>query len=145
MAKMLSQAEHVPEMTPRHEANHEVKKRFVNALFANDWETVAALSHPELELREPSALPYGGTYRGVAGFKQCWELIPKSGHKAESLDTLRTFFAEDPDSIIVELDFKGTITATGEKIHSRVLEQFDFKDGLISAIIVYWFDIPAYH
>jgi ketosteroid isomerase-like protein len=144
MATMLSQGKGVPKMTPAHEANHEVKKRFVDALFAKDYATCETLVTPDLELREPDSLPYGGVYKGFAGFVECWEKIPLAGHKAESLDTLRTFFAEDPNTIIVELDFKGVITKTGKRIDSIVLEQFDFRDGKICAIIVYWFNIPDY-
>jgi ketosteroid isomerase-like protein len=145
MSKMLSQGKGVPEMTPLHHANHEIKKRFVDALFAKDWDTVRELCHPDIVLREPKALPYGGDYKGYEGFRECWDKIPVAGHKAESLDTLRTFFSEDPNTIIVELDFKGTMTSTGERVDSIVLEQFDFKDGKVIAILVYWFDIPNYH
>jgi ketosteroid isomerase-like protein len=141
---MISQGNGVFEMTPQHRANHEVKTRFVDALFKNDWDTMATLVTPDLELREPAALPYGGIWKGLAGFKKCWELIPQASHAVEHLDTLRTFFTEDPNSIIVELDFAGIKKSTGEKFASRVMEQFEFRDGKISAIILYWFNIPAF-
>jgi ketosteroid isomerase-like protein len=144
MTSLISQGKGVPQMTPLHEANHAVKVRFVDALFANDWETMAGLVHPDFELREPDALPYGGIYRGIEGFQKCWELIPQSSHKTEHLDTLRTFFSEDPESIIVELDFRGSRRDTGEKFGSKVMEQFDFRDGLIVAITIYWFNIPDF-
>jgi ketosteroid isomerase-like protein len=145
MKSMISQGSGVPTITAQHHANHETKSKFVDALFANDWEAMKPLVHPTLfELREPAALPYGGIYKGLDGFKRCWELIPQSSHRADHLDTLHSYFAEDPDRIIVELDFKGTRTDTGEKIESRVLEQFEFVDGLISAIVLYWFDIPDF-
>jgi hypothetical protein len=144
MAKMLSQSKHAPVMTPEHEKNHAIKVRFVDALFANDWDTIKELCHPDLVLREPKALPYGGDYHGYEGFKKCWELIPVAGHKAESLDTLRTFMSDDPNTIIVELDFKGVMNKTGERIDSIVLETFDFKDGKVIGIAVFWFDIPDY-
>ena len=143
--KMISQGNGVPTLTAQHHANNSVKTRFVDALFSNDWEAMAKLVHPtSFELREPDALPYGGVYKGLDGFKKCWELIPQSSHKAEHLDTLRCYFTEDPNSIIVELDFRGVRTDTGEKIASRVMEQFEFQDGLISAITLYWFDIPDF-
>jgi ketosteroid isomerase-like protein len=131
-------------MTPQHEVNHQVKTRFVDALFANDWGTMATLVHPDFELREPAALPYGGVYKGLDGFKRCWELIPQASHVTEHLETLRTFFSEDPDSIVVELDFRGSKRSTGEKFGSKVMEQFDFRDGKIVAITLYWFNIPAF-
>jgi uncharacterized protein len=142
--EIISQGNGVPTMTARHHANNETKTRFVDALFAGDWDTAASLVHPDFELREPDALPYGGIYKGIEGFKQCWELIPQSSHVTEYLDTLRVFFTEDPDSIVVELDFRGSIRGTGEKIASKVLEQFDFIDGKISAISLFWFNIPKY-
>lgn len=142
--EMVSMGNGVPVMTPQHHHNESVKTRFVEALFRNDWDTIATLVHPEFELREPAALSYGGIYKGIEGFRHCWELIPQAGLKTEHLDTLRCFFTDDPDSIIVELETRGTVTQTGEKFSSKVMEQFDFKDGLIVAIVLYWFDIPAF-
>jgi ketosteroid isomerase-like protein len=141
---LISQGNGVPTMTAAHQRNHDVKTRFVDALFKNDWDTLAALVHPDFELREPDALPYGGIYQGIAGFKRCWELIPQSSHKTEHLDTLRCFFTEDPDSIVVELEFRGARRDTGEKFASKVMEQFDFRDGKILAITLYWFNIPRF-
>lgn len=144
MSGMVAQGNGVPEMTPQHHANHETKTRFVEALFANDWDTMAPLVHADFELREPAALPYGGIYKGFDGLKRCWELIPQSSHKLEYLNTLATYFTESPDSIFVELDFKGTKKTTGEPFGSKVMEQFEFRDGLISAIVLFWFDIPTF-
>ncbi|HEX7856355.1 MAG TPA: nuclear transport factor 2 family protein [Sphingobium sp.] len=145
MAKtILSQGTGVPVMTAQHEANHDVKVRFVDALFRNDWETMAELVTDDLELQEPDALPYGGTWKGLDGFKKCWELIPQASHVVEHLDTLRTFFSEDPNHIWVELDFKGVKKATGEKFGTRVMEEFQFRDGKISVIALMWFNIPAF-
>ena len=144
MTSLISQGNGVPTMTPKHHANNEIKTRFVDALFANDWDTMAKLVHPDFELREPVALPYGGTYKGIKGFKDCWDKIPQSSHKTEHLDTLRCYFTEDPDSIIVELEFRGSRRDTGEKFASKVMEQFEFKDAKIIAITLYWFNIPDF-
>ncbi|MBY0420739.1 MAG: nuclear transport factor 2 family protein [Parvularculaceae bacterium] len=139
---MKSQGSGLPKITPRHEANYAVKTKFVDALFAGDWATMETLVHPDFELREPAALPYGGVWKGMEGFRKCWALIPTTSHKTEHLDTLRTFFADDPDSIIVELDFHAARLDNGEKFGTKVMEQFEFKDGKISAIALYWFNIP---
>lgn len=144
MTKMISQGNGVPEMTQQHHANNEVKTRFVDALFVNDWDTMATLVHPDFELREPDALTYGGVFKGIEGFKKCWEMIPQSSHVTEHLDTLRCYYTEDPNSIVVELEFRGSKRTTGEKFASRVMEQFEFIDGKISVITVYWFNIPQY-
>lgn len=142
--EMISQGNGTFEFTAQHHHNNNVKTRFVDALFRNDWETMATLVHPDFELREPDALAYGGIYKGIDGFKRCWDLIPQAGLSTEYLNTLRCFFTEDPNSIVVELDTRGTVTSTGEKFASKVMEQFDFTDGLISAIVLYWFNIPRF-
>ncbi|MDG2004218.1 MAG: nuclear transport factor 2 family protein [Novosphingobium sp.] len=140
--EMISQGNGIFEFTAQHHHNNDVKTRFVDALFRNDWDAIAPLVHPDFELREPAALAYGGIYKGIEGFKQCWELIPKIGHKTERLTTLRNHFTEDPDSMVVELETSGVHNETGEKFTSKVMEQFEFKDGLVIAIVLYWFDIP---
>ena len=45
--------------------------------------------------------------------------------------------------MIVELDVKGLNSNTGVKFASKVMEQFDFKDGKIVAISLYWFNLPS--
>lgn len=143
MTSLLSQGNGVPVMTPEHHKNNEIKTKFVDALFANDWDTMAGLVHSEFELREPDALPYGGIFKGIEGFKECWDAIPQSSHRTDHLDTLRCHFTEDPNSIVVELEFRGTKLTNGEKFASKVMEQFEFKDDKIIAITLYWFNIPS--
>jgi uncharacterized protein len=140
--EMISQGNGIFEFTPQHHHNNAVKTRFVEALFRNAWDEIEPLVHPDFELREPAALAYGGTYKGIEGFKECWELIPKVGHKTTHLTTLRNHFTEDPNSIVVELETAGVHNETGKEFASKVMEQFEFKDGLVSAIVLYWFDIP---
>ena len=141
---MVTQGSGLFEMTPRHKANLEVKQKFVNALFHNDWDEVARLSHPELELREPAALPYGGIFKGVEGFKKCWDMIPKVSHVTERIETLHTYLTENPDHMFVELECTGRRLDNGERFSGIVMEKFEFRDGLISAIVLYWFNIPDF-
>lgn len=132
------------ELTLRHQANLDVKKKFVAALAAKDWDEAAKYVHPDFELREPAALPYGGVYKGMSGFRECLEKIPKISHRTERIEILRTYFTQDPDHLFSELDFAGVRVDTGERISSGVVEKFEFRDGKISAIVLYWFDIPDF-
>lgn len=143
MPEMISQGNGVPTLTPQHHANADVKTAFVDLLFKGDWDAMAPLVHADFELREPDLLAYGGVHKGLDGFRKCWDLIPQTGHKTEYLTTLGCYFSEDPNSMIVELDVKGLNSNTGVKFASKVMEQFDFKDGLISAISLYWFNLPG--
>ena len=141
---MVSQGNGLFQMTAKHAANLGVKQKLVDALFVNDWNAVGYCLHSSFELREPAALPFGGTYRGVEGFRKCWELIPKISHVTKRIETLHTYLTENPDHLWVELDFTGTRLDNGQEVAGIVMEKFEFTDGLISAIILYWYNIPDF-
>lgn len=128
---------------PNH-PNHETKKKFVEALFANDWETLASVSHPDMELHEPKGLPYAGVWKGVDGFKACWEKIRQGTLITEHLEVLKTYFAEDPDHIVDLLHTRGKVRATGEPFDTLVYEQWELKDGKIHRIRLYWYEMPDF-
>lgn len=140
---MLSQGNGEFEITDRHRQNLEVKQRFVNALFVNDWDEMARLVTDDVELREPEALPFGGVYKGLAGFRECWDKIPLVSHKTTSIETLHTYLTRDPDHLWVELDCRMVRNDNGEAMDGIVMEKFEFRDGRISAIVLYWYNIPA--
>ena len=122
--------------------NHATKKRFVEALFSDGWEALASTTHPDFELHEPDALPYGGIWKGVDGFKACWAKIRQGALDTEHLETVRTYFADDEDHLVCLLHARGKVRATGEPFDSLVCEQWEFKDGRIHRIRVYWFNPP---
>jgi hypothetical protein len=137
---MLNQDHGIPTLTPRHEANLETKKRFVEAIFAGDWATFEQLCHPEFELHEPSALPYGGVYKGVDGFQTFWK-TPK-GHVTNHLETLGVYFTENPDEIIAELGMRGSLPGSEAQFPCSLMEKFAFADGKVRKLTVYFFDVP---
>ena len=98
---------------------------------------------PDFTLREPEALPYGGDYKGIEGFKTCWNKI-KATIATESLETVRTFFADDADHMVCELAVKGKVIATGKRYDSHVFEQWQLRSGKILAITLYWFKLPDF-
>ena len=141
---MVSQGTGLFEMTARHKANLETKQKFVAAVFAKNWDEMAKCAHSELELREPDALPYGGIFKGLEGFKKCWDMIPRVSHETERIETLHTYLTEDPDHMFVELECTCRRLDNDERFSGIVMEKFEFRDGLISAIVLYWFNIPDF-
>lgn len=141
---MLSQGNGLFNMTERHRINLEAKQKFVDALFKNDWDEMAKWVTEDVELREPAALPFGGTYVGLQGFKECWDKIPQTSHRTISIETLHTYLTENPDHLWVELDCKMVRNDTGERMDDIVMEKFEFRDGRISAIVLNWFNIPRF-
>lgn len=139
---MLTQGNGLFEWTERHRINLEVKQSFVAALFEKDWDGMAKWCTEDFELREPDALPFGGTYVGMQGFRECWDKIPRVSHKTTDIETLHTYMTANPDHLWVELDSKMVRNDNGESMDGVVMEKFEFRDGKISAIILYWFNIP---
>ena len=133
----------IPTLTPQHQTNLDVKARVLSALGAGDWDTVAELLHPDFELREPDALPYGGVYKGAEGFKKCLGLIPQA-QTSSRFETLHTYFTADPDRIFSESEWAGTLNASGRQAATKVTELFEFLDGKVHTVTVLWFNIPDY-
>ena len=61
---------------------------------------------------------------------------------SQNLTTLRNHMTEDPNSIVVELETRGIHNETGKEFASKVMEQFEFIDGKVSAIVLFWYNIP---
>jgi ketosteroid isomerase-like protein len=139
---MKTQGNGTFEWTEQHLVNLNAKQKFVEALFVNDYEEMAKWATPDFELREPARLPFGGTYVGMDGFKACWDKIPTLSHRTTAISTLHTFMTADPDHLWVELDCTMVQNGTGADISQVVMEKFEFRDGKISAIVLYWFNIP---
>jgi ketosteroid isomerase-like protein len=121
----------------------DIKKQFLDALVAGDFAGMEQLADPDFEIREPAALPYGGIYKGVEGFRKCLGAI-QGFHKTTRLDTLNTYFAPGADSMVTEMEWAGIPHNTGQEVSSKVLEQYEFRNDKVLAITLYWFDIPAY-
>lgn len=131
-------------LTARHEANLEAKRKFVAAMMAQDWAALAEVAHPELELFEPPALPFGGVYKGIEEFKRCMAMIPQVSHKTERMTLVRSYYSDDPDYIVNELDFVGVRVDNGERIASIVMEKTGYKDGKVRSLALHWFSIPDF-
>jgi ketosteroid isomerase-like protein len=131
--------------TPRHAANFELMSRLTAALAAGDWEATAALLHPDFVFHQPDALPYGGVYKGVEGFRTCFERVAGGDLVTEQTDLLRTYFSEDPDSLMLEFLFRGVDRRSGERFASKAAEQLEFRDGKLVAMTLYWLNIPPQH
>ena len=130
-------------MGTQDQALQELKEQFVGAIMAGDWESARQLADLEFELREPAALPYGGIYKGIEGFQKCLAAIQQA-HKTTRLDILDSYFTSNPDRMITEMEWSGIPHATGREHTSKVLEQYEFRDGKVLAITLFWFNIPAY-
>jgi ketosteroid isomerase-like protein len=93
------------------------------------------LLHPEVEVHEPSYLPYGGHYEGVDA------VLPVMAEAAKVVDfpTLKLHsITADEDRVALVETVK--LLGTGEEV--RVSEHWQLVDGLIRQIDVFWSSLP---
>lgn len=105
-----------------------------DAVLAGDSDALAALLHADIEVIEPSSLPYGGCYRGKAAFLT--ELFPRlMGLVDIGIENIRILSGQD----IAMARMDGTFTArrTGQVLRMPYVEVYEFTDGLIARITVF--------
>jgi uncharacterized protein len=114
------------------EASRKVVNAFYEAAYNGDPESAMALCDNNIAVHEPPYLPYGGTYRGLDGFRELGSRI-----------------AEYADSSTAEVEY---IVAESERVFAsikardrqgnnlRLVEQLIVNNGQITEITVYYFD-----
>jgi ketosteroid isomerase-like protein len=121
--------------------NLRVKDRFVAAVFAGDKATMHDLLDASFELHQPPGLAYAGSYAGAEGFLSFLAKFMAT-YDIEALVNTDTFIAENPDRTVLEFKFTGKLKASGEKFATTLLECWEFRQGRILRITVYWFAMP---
>jgi ketosteroid isomerase-like protein len=121
--------------------NIAIKDRFVAAVFAGDTATLRELVDPAFQVHQPPGLAYAGSYAGADGFMRFIEKFMAT-FEVEALNNTDTFRSTDPDRVVLEFQFKGKVKATGEAFDRKLLECWEFRDGKVLRITVYWFAPP---
>jgi ketosteroid isomerase-like protein len=124
-------------------ANLDVKAKFQKAVFAGDFAGALPFVDPEFSLVEPDSLPYGGVYRGLEAFKRALQAI-RASFQNTGQDHVASYFTDDPDRHIVEMQVRGKLVATGQAIESRVFELWEFRNGKVLRITPCWLDTAAF-
>jgi len=119
--------------------NAAVVESIVAAMQAGDIEGILARFHPEIEIHEADSLPFGGVFRGHAGFQ---DLLRRLLGPAElSIDTAT--IREADDAVFILMDVSLTSRSTGRTLKTQVLEMERFQDGLVRRIDVFYKDTQA--
>lgn len=106
-------------------------KRYFASINDEDWDGLAALFHPEAQLRAPGIGAVGGG-EGVAGYYQA-ALAPYPEHRDEPTRILLC-----DSTATVEIHFDGRL-ANGRPLSFDAVDVFDFRDGLIHRLSS-WYD-----
>jgi hypothetical protein len=119
---------------------------FLSAFAACDQAALATLVHPEFEVVQSNALPYGGCYRGIDGFFEFVGLFLRTW-RIERFEMERRFDESGTEpgvqSVVLMFHLVGSVAATGEPIDTTLLEHWIFKDGQLLVSKPHWFEPPT--
>ena len=122
-------------------SHRDLAERFMTALKAGDFDTMATLITPDFVLHEPDGLPYAGDYRGIEGWRDLTARVTTAwaGFRIERIE----YFGETNDSLVIRMFLKGRSRTTGKAFETTVLELWRFKSGLLSEISPHYWDTHA--
>jgi len=112
----------------------ETVKDYFAALNAEDWELMASVLHPELDLIPSGSRPRIGSDKAIAMFQKIFERFPV--HQDNP-----TRFLEAGNTVVVEISFAGA-TQDGQEVAFDAVDIFDVEDGRIYRLSQ-WFDTAA--
>jgi ketosteroid isomerase-like protein len=111
-------------------------RRFNELIGVGDLEGAIALLHPDVVVREPPGLPYGGEYRGRDAFREL------TGHLMALAPVPLAFdYFDAGDVVAARLSARFT-AASGRSAEVEIVDLFWVRDGLITKTEVF-IDDPA--
>ena len=114
-------------------------EQFVQAFRDRDGAAQLALMHPDIVIHEPEGLPYGGLYRGHAG----WRALNKAILSAWDQLDLRVDYVlgeADGERFAVKAHMAGVSRRTGQRFECDVLELWTLRDGAIVELRPFYWD-----
>jgi ketosteroid isomerase-like protein len=112
--------------------------RFLEAVFAGDYERLPQYLHPDFELLHSTTVPYAGVYKGSEGFLRFIHLFMDSFDPLD-LQTGETFAAPS-GALVVEIALAGNLKSSGRRVETTMLEKWEFEDGKVRRIKPHYFD-----
>jgi ketosteroid isomerase-like protein len=100
---------------------------------------IAAMLAPDVVFRVAESLPYGGVFVGVDGFLAMGE---RFGQTWEILDGGRFHHVDAGDGLVIaSVDPTFRSCATGRTVSFQMVEFITVRDGRISELVPYYFDL----
>ena len=94
----------------------------------DDFAPIAATLHPDIVLYQPESLPYGGTWRGLAGFETWMKAFTASWSLVRPRDPV--FYQPDDQTLISTVTMEAQSRATGRMVQMPMCQVLKIKDGL---------------
>jgi uncharacterized protein len=121
--------------------NVELIRSLFGGVEERDLGTYLAAWHPEVVIREPGSLPYGGEYRGLegvrrhaAGFMQTWGALQPGDERK-----LNAIFIDAGDHVIARWRLKARVPDGEGTLDMPMVGAYKLRDGkLVEAQMFYW-------
>jgi ketosteroid isomerase-like protein len=113
---------------------------FFAAFREQDLAAMEALLAPDFVIHEVDGLPYGGVYKGYAGWM---ELLARIGATWEGLAPTVRHLVGDGRHFAVLMDLTLTAKATGRTLDTSIFEMWTVEDGKIKEVRPFYWDTRA--
>ena len=117
--------------------NRELVLGALDAVKSGDIDGFMSVMHPDLSIHEPEHLPYGGIYKGGAGFLRLFA----EAAKILDLSKIELVSATADESRTVLL-MTVPLLSTGETVH--ITEHWCVKHEWVTDVRVFWFEAPRF-
>lgn len=117
-------------------------EQFIAAFERGDNAAQAALIHPEVVLRSPQSLPYGGEWHGLAG----WQALRAAIAEVWSDLTLtieRVLGDGQDDCFVVLAQLSARSRHSGQPYHCQVMEKWLWRAGQLVLVEPFYWDTAA--
>ena len=107
------------------QSNVEAIQALYRAFLKRELMTILSLVDPGIEIHQSESVPWGGTYRGLAGLKEFF------GKLLENVDSKVDFteWMEAGDSVVAIGRSRGTVIANGNTFDIAVVHVWHLRDG----------------
>lgn len=125
--------------------NVETIKKLFSAIEARDLETYLAVSHPDVVIREPSSLPYGGDYRGLEGVERHavgW-LRTWGNLQSEAERKLNATFHDVGDAVIARWSLRARLPDGAETFDTPMVGVYRLREGKLVDTQMFYADTGA--
>jgi ketosteroid isomerase-like protein len=113
--------------------NKQLIRDAYDAMIAGDVKGFLGILHESIEVREPDALPYGGTYRGIG---ELMGMFAKAGPVLDTPKMVVEDLTADDDRVVATLRVP-LRSGAGE---AHMSEHWRIADGKATHLQVFWFD-----
>lgn len=100
-------------------------------------DTLFASMDPDVTINEAASLPFGGTYRGIAGAQQ---LFGRMFETWEDMKIVKEKLFDGGEQVVAHLRLTGRSRATGKPVDMQILELWTIREGKVVSLVPYYFD-----